>query len=260
MSSSIVLILLVREIATLYSRLLGAVLAQHREREARLMTGDAVAASIAHEIRQPLTAMVTTADAGLRFLDRSNPNPERAKEAFRRITEDGHRAGDVLSSIRANFTSDARDMAALDLNELVQEALALGGAELRKHGVLVVTEPDAHVLFVRGNRIQLQQVFLNLIINAIDAMAAKEQPRVLTIRSQAQERGRVVVSVADTGLGILPRDAERVFNPLFTTKASGMGMGLPICRAIIEAHEGRLWFSPNSPRGSVFQFTLHAGH
>ena len=132
-SSCLVLIVLLHEISTLYARLLGAVLAQRREREVRLMTGDAVAASIAHEVRQPLTAMVTTADAGLRFLDRAAPNFDRAKEAFRRIVADGHRAGQVVGSIRATFKSDARDRSALDLNELIQEALVLGRGDLQKH-------------------------------------------------------------------------------------------------------------------------------
>jgi signal transduction histidine kinase len=256
LSSILVLIVLLYEIQALYSRLLAAVRAQRREREARLMTGDAVAASIAHEMRQPLTAMVTTADAGLRFLDRPLPNLDRAKEAFRRIVADGHRAGDVIGSIRANFKSDVRDRISFDLNELIQEALALGRGELQKHRIVVQVEPNNQLPAARGNRVQLQQVLLNLIVNAIDAMAAKDEPRILSVRSEAYEGDRVIVSVADTGTGIRSQDAERIFTPLFTTKSDGMGMGLSICRAIIEAHEGRLWFTPNTPRGAVFQFTL----
>ena len=133
LSSSIVLIVLLYEITTLYGRLLGAVVGQRREREARLMTGDAVAASIAHELRQPLTAMVTTADAGLRFLDRSSPNMDKAKEAFKRIVGDGHRAGTLIGSIRAHFKSDVRERTAFALNEFVEETLALGLNELEKH-------------------------------------------------------------------------------------------------------------------------------
>ncbi|HEX2459668.1 MAG TPA: MASE4 domain-containing protein [Vicinamibacterales bacterium] len=256
LSSSLVLIVLLYEISTLYARLLSALLAQRREREARLMTGDAVAASIAHEIRQPLTAMVTTADAGLRFLDRSVPNLDRAKEAFKRIVGDGHRAGAVVGNVRANFKTDLREMTSLDVNELINEALALGRGELQKHRIVVQAEPNQRLPEVRGNRVQLQQVLLNLIVNAIDAMAAKDEPRILSVRSEAYEGDRVIVSVADTGTGIRSQDAERIFNPLFTTKADGMGMGLSICRAIIEAHEGRLWYAPNTPRGAVFQFTL----
>jgi signal transduction histidine kinase len=234
--------------------------AQRREREARLMTGDAVAASIAHEVRQPLTAMVTTADAGLRFLDRSIPNLDRAKEAFQRIVADGHRAGEMVGSIRANFKSDVRDRAALDVNELIEEALALARSELQKNGVSVHAAPNHGLPEVRGNRVQLQQVLLNLVMNAIEAMAAKDEPRILSIRTQAHGPDRVVVSVADTGAGISPQDTDQIFSPLFTTKSGGMGMGLSICRSIIEAHEGRLWHTPNAPRGAVFQFTLHASN
>jgi signal transduction histidine kinase len=256
LSSILILIVLLYEIQALYSRLLAAVRAQRREREARLMTGDAVAASIAHEMRQPLTAMVTTADAGLRFLDRPLPNLDRAKEAFRRIVADGHRAGEVIGSIRANFRSDVLDRTSFDLNELIQEALALGRGDLQKHRIVVQAERNHQLPAVRGNRVQLQQVLLNLMMNAIDAMAAKDEPRILSVKSAVYEGDRVIVSVADTGTGIRPQDAERIFTPLFTTKGDGMGMGLSICRAIIEAHEGRLWFTPNASRGAVFQFTL----
>jgi signal transduction histidine kinase len=258
LSSSLVLIVLLYEIETLYAKLLGAVLGQRREREARLMTGDAVAASIAHEVKQPLTAMVTSADAGFRFLDRSAPNLDRAKEAFKLIAADGHRAGEVVENIRANFRSDVRTRISLDVNELIREALALERTDLEKHGILVQAEPNKPLPEVRGNRVQLQQVLLNLITNAIYAMAAKDEPRVLCVKSEAYEADSVMVSVSDTGTGVSPQDIDRIFNPLFTTKSEGMGMGLSICRAIIEAHNGRLWFSPNTPRGAVFQFTLHA--
>jgi len=259
-SSSLVLIVLLYEIETLYARLLGAVLAQRREREARLMTGDAVAASIAHEVRQPLTAMVTTADAGFRFLDRSIPNLDKAKEAFKRIAADGHRAGAVVGSIRANFKSDVRERSSFDLNGLVQEALAIGRGDLQKRGILVQAEPNRQLPEVIGNRVQLEQVLLNLIMNAIDAMAAQDEPRILSVKSEAYEGDRVMVSVADTGTGLTSQGVDRIFSPLFTTKSDGMGMGLSICRAIVEAHEGRLWFAPNTPRGAVFQFTLHANN
>jgi C4-dicarboxylate-specific signal transduction histidine kinase len=222
------------------------------------MTGDAVAASIAHEMRQPLTAMVTTADAGLRFLDRSHPNLDKAKDAFRNIAADGHRAGAVVANIRADFKSDVRERSSFNLNELIREALALARDELEKHAILVHAEATRELPEVRGNRVQLQQVLLNLIINAIDAMASRDEPRILTVKSEGYEADWIMVSVADTGTGINSRHSDRIFNPLFTTKSDGMGMGLSICRAIIEAHEGRLWFAPNSPHGAVFQFTLQA--
>jgi signal transduction histidine kinase len=255
LASSIVLVVLLYEIQTLYARLLGSLLALRREREARRMTGGAVAASIAHEVRQPLTAMVTAAGAGLRFLDRPVPNLDKASEAFKRIVADGHRAGAVIGSIRGNF-KHVPHRSALDINELTRDSLALGRGELQKHRIVVQAAPGRHLPEVMGNRVQLQQVLLNLIANAIDAMAAKDEPRILSVRSEPHQGDRIVVSVADTGTGIRSQDAERIFNPLFTTKSDGMGMGLSICRAIIEAHEGKLWFAPNSPRGAVFQFTL----
>lgn len=257
-SSSIILTLLLYEITTLYSRLLGAVLGQHREREARLMTGDAVAASIAHEVRQPLTAMVTTADAGLRFLDRAAPNLDKAKEAFSRIAADGHRAGALIADIRANFKSDVRERMPIDLEDLIQESLALAREKLQQHGIRAEMASNGPLPEVRGNRNQLQQVLLNLITNAVESMAAAGDKGVLVLRAEASGDGRVAVSVADTGLGVAAPNAERVFNPLFTTKPTGMGMGLSICRAIIEAHEGQLVLLQNAPRGAVFQFTLQA--
>lgn len=258
LASSLVLIVLLYEIQTLYARLLGAVLAHRREREARLMTGDAVAATVAHEIRQPLTAMTTSATAGFRFLDRPMPNLDRAKDAFRQIVADGHRAAEVVASIRAMFKNDARTRTALDLNELVREALALERCDLQRHRILVKAEIDPQLPEVRGDRVQLQQVLLNLITNAIDAMATKEEPRILCVNSEPDGNGCVVISVADTGAGISTQDCERIFNPLFTTKSDGMGMGLSICRAIIEAHDGRLWVIPNTPSGAVFRFTLRS--
>ncbi len=255
-SSSIVLVVLLYEITALYGAMLNAVLRQRREREARLMTGDAVAASIAHEVRQPLTAIVTMADAGLSFLDRSIPNLDKAKEAFRRIVADGHRAGSVIGSIRANFKSDVRDRTTFALNEFIEEALALGRSDLQKQGITVQAESSRQLPPIRGNRIQLQQVLVNLISNAIDAMASRDEPRILSIQVEMYKGDRVKISVADTGIGIDAQDVDRIFNPLFTSKPDGMGMGLSICRAIIEAHEGQLWFSPNKPHGAVFQFTL----
>jgi signal transduction histidine kinase len=237
-----------------------AVQAHQREREARLMTGDAVTASIAHELRQPLTAMVTTADAGLRFLDRSVPNVDRAKEAFKRIVGDGHRAGAVIGTIRANFKSEVGEATAFQLEELIRESLALVHGDLQRHGIRVRFDPNMPLPEIRGNRVQLQQVLLNLITNAVEAMTAREGLRILSVESELREADRVVISVADTGMGIESEDIDRIFNPLFTTKSDGMGMGLAICRAIVEAHEGRLWFSPNSPRGAVFQFTVPVHH
>jgi signal transduction histidine kinase len=256
LSSILVLILLLFEVTNLYGRLLSAVLGQRREREARLMTGDAVAASIAHEVRQPLTAMITSADAGFRFLDRAAPNLDKAKAAFKLIAADGHRAAAVVGSIRAIFKKDVRTRTSVDVTQLIGEALALTRSDLQKHRILVETETNRQLPEVLGDRVQLQQVLLNLITNAIDAMAAMDDPRVLRVKSEVYEGDGVIVSVADTGIGIRSQDINRIFNPLFTTKTDGMGMGLSICRSIVEAHDGQLWVAPNTPRGSVFQFTL----
>jgi signal transduction histidine kinase len=246
------------EITTLYARLLRAVVAERLEREARLMTGDAVSASIAHEVKQPLSAIVTDAYASLRWLDRTPPNLDEAKEALKRITVDGLRAGAVIDSIRAIFKKDAGNRTSLDINELISEVLALTRNDLQRHRILVQADPNAQLPEIRGDRIQLQQVLLNLVTNAIDSMAGKDGARLLRVRSQVDDGGGVIVSVADTGIGMGWHERERIFDPLFTTKSGGMGMGLSICRSIIEAHGGRLWTAPNQPDGAVFQFMLLA--
>ncbi|MGJ7506642.1 MASE4 domain-containing protein [Variovorax sp. GT1P44] len=255
LASGLVLTVLLYETTALYGAILDAFLRQRREREARRMTGDMVAAAIAHEVKQPMTAMVMTAGAGLRLLDRAPPNLHRAKEAFELVVRDGHRVAAMIDSIRANFRSQTT--ASLDVNELVQRALALEREDLQKHRILVRTESNTKIPRVQGNRIELQQVLLNLIANAVAAMAAKQDaPRILSVDSEEHEGAGVVISVADTGTGISAQDIDRIFHPRFTTKADGMGMGLPICLAIVEAHNGRLWVTPNTPRGTVFQFTL----
>jgi signal transduction histidine kinase len=258
LSGSLVLFVLLYEITTLYARLLRAVLAQRREREARLLTGDAIAATIAHEVKQPLSGMITHADAGLRWLGCATPDLDEAKVALQQIVADGHRAGAVIDSIRANFKKEARNRTSLDINGLIEEALILTRGDLQRHQILVDAAPSAPLPPVRGDRVQLQQVLLNLITNAIDAMAAKEGTRVLCVKSEPHDHGGVIVSVADTGTGIGAPELERIFDPLFTTKSGGMGMGLAICRSIIEAHDGRLWVAPNKPEGAVFQFMLRA--
>jgi signal transduction histidine kinase len=258
LSGSLVLIVLVYEITALYAQLLRAVLAQRREREARLLTGDAVAATMAHEIKQPLSAMITNAEVGRLWLDRSTPDLDEAKTALKEIAADGLRAAAVIDGIRANFKRDARNRTPLKIDDLIGEALVLMRSDLERERISVQAEPNAQVPPVRGDRIQLQQVLLNLITNAIDSMAAKDGARVLRLRSELQDGGEVVVSVADTGTGIGSQEFEQIFNPLFTTKSGGMGMGLSICRSIIEAHDGRLWVAPNKPEGAVFQFMLRA--
>jgi C4-dicarboxylate-specific signal transduction histidine kinase len=259
LSGSLVLFVLLYEITTLYAQLLRAVFAQRREREARLMTGDAVAATIAHEIKQPLAGMTTNAEAGLRWLDRALPDLDEAKAAFQQIVADGLRAGAVIGSVRAIFKKELGNRTSLNVNDLIGEALSLTRRDLQEHGVVVHARPNDRLPQVMGDRIQLQQVLLNLITNAIESMAGRDGPRVLSVNSDIAAGGDIQVSVADTGTGIGSQEFERIFNPLFTTKSDGMGMGLSICRSIIEDHNGRLWVEPNKPAGAIFQFTLRAG-
>ncbi|MDB5449416.1 MAG: hypothetical protein JWQ52_544 [Phenylobacterium sp.] len=258
LSASLVLFVLLYEITTLYAALLQAVSAQRREREARLMTGDAVSASIAHEIRQPLAAMTTNAAAGRRWLNRETPNVAEAISAFEAISTAGQRAGALIEGIRAMFRKDTETRTSIDMNELVAEALVVLRDELREHRISVRTESPSRAPRVTGDRVQLQQVLVNLIANAIDAMASTDGPRELCVRSAAHEGGGAVISVSDTGPGLEATQGDQIFNPLFTTKAHGMGMGLSICRSIVEAHDGQLWVTPNRPHGAVFQLLVPA--
>jgi signal transduction histidine kinase len=256
LAGSFVLIVLLYEITTLYARLLHAVLTQRREREARLMTGNAVTAMIAHEVKQPLAGMTTNAYAGLLWLDRAVPNLDEAKAAFKKIMADGHRAGAVIDSIRALFKGEAQNRTSFDVNQLIEEALFFLRGDLQKHRITVDAVPNTRLPAVIGEPIQLRQVLLNLMTNAIDSMATSAEPRILAVHAELQN-GDVLVSIADTGAGLKSEDVERVFNPLFTTKPMGMGMGLSLCRSILESHDSQLWVVPNTPHGAVFQFALH---
>lgn len=242
----------------LYSQLVRADLAQRREREARLLTGDAIVAAIAHEVRQPLTAMLAYANAGVRWLDGASPNLEEAKALLKKIDVDGRRAEAVIERVRAMFRKGETNKGTFELNSLVAETVALVHGNLQKHGIMVRYDLGESLPNVLGDRIQLQQVLLNLISNAIDSMAASDEPRVLDVKSSLHEEGRVKVPVADTGAGVAPHDIARIFDPLFTKKSDGMGMGLSICRAIIEAHNGQIGFTQNQPQGANFQFVVPA--
>jgi signal transduction histidine kinase len=255
-TATVVMVVLLAEMTQLYAGLARSHTMLQRERDARLLTGDAVAATIAHELKQPLTALITRSYTGLRWLERTAPDLDKAKAGFRQIADDGHRAAAVLDSIRASFRKDAHVRAPLDVTNLVDEAIAMLQDDLNAHHIVVTVERSTRPLRVMGDRIQLQEVLLNLITNAIEAMATVDGPRVLAVSSNVRDDGGVMISIADTGTGIGTEDVQRVFNPLFTTKSGGMGMGLSICRSIIEAHEGMLWVLPNTPQGSIFQFVL----
>jgi signal transduction histidine kinase len=255
-SSSLLLFVLMHEITTLYTRLFRAVLAQRHEREARLMTGDAVSASIAHEVKQPLAAIIASANAGLNWLNRVEPDLDEVGEALRRVVTAGNHADAVIENIRGHFKVSARTRTSLDINGVIREALAVVRERLQTHRIAVQAEPNECLPRIKGEQVQLQQVLLNLITNAIDSMATKNGERILSIRTEEHHSGRVLVSVEDTGKGLDPSTLDRIFNPTFTTKAYGMGMGLAICRSIIEAHEGQLWVTANKRLGAVFQFTV----
>jgi PAS domain S-box-containing protein len=214
-------------------------------------------ASIAHEVNQPLTAVVTNAEAGLRWLRRGTPDVEAACRSVEWVINDGNRASEVIRRVRALAKKSGIEMVALDVNEVVREIIALVQRELISQQVSLRTELASPLPLVLGDRVQLQQVFLNLVMNGIEAMqSVTDRPRELVIRSRQDEPQQVLVSVTDYGVGISAENADRLFTAFFTTKSSGMGMGLSICRSIIEAHGGRLWASANLPHGATFQFSL----
>jgi PAS domain S-box-containing protein len=223
----------------------------------RVTTLGELTASIAHEVNQPLAAVIANADACLSWLDRNPPDLDAARRSVEWIVEDGNRASEVIRHVRALAKKSGIERASLDINDVTRDAMALVQRELSSHGVLLKLElaPDLPRTF--GDRVQLQQVIINLVINAVEAMeGVADRPRELTIRSGRCELDKVFLSVSDIGIGIPDADAERVFAPFFTTKSSGMGMGLSICRSIVEAHEGRLSASRNEGDGATFQFVL----
>jgi C4-dicarboxylate-specific signal transduction histidine kinase len=226
----------------------------------RVMTLGELTASIAHEVNQPLAGVVTNGNASLRWLACDPPNLEEARECLRRIIRDGHRAGDVIARLRALVKKSAPAKGPLDLSDTIQEVLAMIDPDARRHRVSVRTDLAAGLPPVRGDRVQVQQVLLNLVMNGIDAMqAVTERPRELRIRAQPHAAGSVLVAVQDTGIGLDAQSLARLFEPFYTTKPEGMGLGLTISRSIIEAHGGRLWATPNDGPGATFQFTLPLG-
>jgi PAS domain S-box-containing protein len=224
---------------------------------ARVTTMGELAASIAHEVNQPLTAVVTNGDAGLRWLSQVPPNVDEARMAMREMVRQGHRASDVIARIRALLRKAPPQFSDVGLNQLIVEVLLLTHRQLAGNRVAVRTELAADMPPVSGDSIQLQQVLVNLILNAIEAAnGTKDGPRELLLKTQRAGPNDVVVAVQDSGAGIDPQHMDRLFRPFFTTKATGMGMGLAISRSIIEAHGGRLWATSNGSHGATFQFSL----
>jgi C4-dicarboxylate-specific signal transduction histidine kinase len=223
----------------------------------RLMTMGELTTSIAHEINQPLAALATNSSAGLRWLAQEPPRLDEARACLQRMFRDSHRAGDIITRIRSLIKKSPPVKTSLDLNDAIQEVLAIVNPEARRHAVLVQAELADRLPPVRGDRVQLQQVILNLAMNGIDAMKdVADRPRELWIRSHAHEVGAVLVAVEDNGTGLDAKNVERVFEAFYTTKAEGMGMGLSISRSIIAAHGGQLWPSTNGEHGTTFQFIL----
>ena len=223
----------------------------------RVTTMGELSASIAHEVNQPIAATVTNAQAALRWLRAQPPDLDEVRASLSRIVEDGNRAGNVIGGIRAFINKVPPRKDRFDLNEAILEMIALTRSEVLRHGILLRTELAPGLPAVDGDRTQLQQVTLNLILNAIEAMGGIDAgARELRINTEREAAGGVLVTVRDSGPGLDPTDMERVFKAFYTTKPKGMGMGLAICRSMVEAHGGRMWASANEPGGAVFQFTL----
>jgi PAS domain S-box-containing protein len=221
----------------------------------RAATAGELSASLAHELKQPLTGIVTRASAARHWLAAENPNIDKVRAALDQIEIAGHRAADIIRNVCAVFKKDTNERRPVDLNRVIVEVMSLGEIEFKKHQIEVYTQLDNRLPSVTGNRVQLQQVILNVVMNAIEAMHPV-QPRRLRIQSSLSKPDVVHVSIADTGIGIDPANADAIFKPLYTTKEHGMGMGLSICRSIIENHGGRIWASPGAPSGTIVQFEL----
>ena len=234
-----------------------------REREAelthvtRVMTLGELTASIAHEVNQPLAAIVTNGNACLRWLGGATPNLSEARQAVERIIKDSYRASEVIARIRTLVKKAPPRNDLVDLNEVIVEVVALAQSEALRNRVSLNRELKNDLPRVRGDRVQLQQVILNLIINGLEAIAKNtDGTRQLSVSSDVNGDSDVIVTVKDSGEGLDSANLQRVFDAFYTTKPQGMGMGLAISRTIIESHGGRLWATPNSPQGAVFQFTL----
>ncbi len=226
-------------------------------RFARVNQMVAVTGSIAHEINQPLAAIAANANAGLRWLARATPDVGETRTVLQGIVHDAHQAGEVIQGIRAMFKAEGQTRVLVDLNALVREVLMLAQGEHPNWPVEVQTELDENLPPVTADRVQLQHVMFNLITNAIDAMdSVIDRPRILRVKSELNGSEGVIVTVEDSGTGIALENIDRIFDTFFTTKPHGMGMGLAICRSIVESHGGRLSASPGYPHGAVFRIVL----
>ena len=222
----------------------------------RVTTMGELTASLAHEVNQPIGAAVTNANTCIRWLARDSPNVEEARAAAMRSAKDGMRAAEIISRIRLLFKKGTLQRELVDINEVVREMIVLLHSEATRYNISVRTELAAELPAVLGDRVQLQQVLMNLMLNGIDATKDVDGARELAIKSQRAENEQVQVTVSDTGIGLPAQQADQIFQAFFTTKAHGTGMGLRISRSIVESHGGRLWAAENSPRGASFHFAL----
>jgi len=222
----------------------------------RVTTMGELTASLAHEVNQPIAAAVTDANTCLRWLKRDPPDLEEAREAASRTIRDATRAAEIISRVRQLFKKGTPQRELVDINRVIQEMVVLLRSEAARYSISVRTELSADLPCVMGDRVQLQQVLMNLVMNSIDAMKDVNGTRELTIQSQPGENEQLVLSVSDTGVGLPLQKAEQIFDPFFTTKSHGTGMGLRISRSIVESHGGRLWAADNSSRGATFHLTL----
>jgi signal transduction histidine kinase len=216
-----------------------------------------LSASLSHELRQPITAAILDTKTCLRWLTRDQPNLEAAREATLRAMKDSTRASEIINRLRSFYKKDAPpERESVDVNELIGELLVLLRSEAHRYSIHMCTDLAPDLPNATADRIQIQQVLMNLMLNSIEAM--KETSGELTIKSERGDDGQLLISVRDTGVGLPAENADQIFNTFFTTKPQGSGMGLPICRSIVESHGGRLWANKNSRRGATFQFTLPA--
>jgi C4-dicarboxylate-specific signal transduction histidine kinase len=213
-------------------------------------------ASLAHEVNQPIAAAVTDASTCLRWLKRDHPDLEEAREAASRLVKDVTRAAEIISRVRLLFKKGVPQRELVDVNEVIREMIVLLRSEATRYNIFVHTELAADLPQVMGDRVQLQQIMMNLIMNSIDAMKDVDGTRELAIKSQRGQNGELQVSVSDTGVGLPSKRTDQIFNAFFTTKPHGTGMGLSISRSIVESHGGRLWAAGNSPCGASFHLTL----
>lgn len=229
-------------------------------RVSRMSAMGALAASIAHEVNQPLAAVVTNPDACAIWLSSEPPNIEEARVAVGCIAREGTRASDIIRRIRALFTKSSQERAPVQLNDLIREVETFVQAEAARNQVTFSFDLAKNLPATLADRVQLQQVIVNLVLNGIDAMrSVMDRPRRIVIRSEAKTNGEILVAVSDSGIGIAAADQKRIFDAFFTTKAQGMGMGLSVSRSIVEAHGGRLWAESNPDHGATFRFTLPTG-